>query len=383
MDSKTLKSVLKIILISILVIFSFWNYQIVFNLVSTIVKVFTPIIIGFALAFILKGPHKTFNNFFKNCFKKSKTGKLPKVLSLISVYLSLFLVFFGLFFIIIPEFAKSFEMLRSNLEFYIANAEKFFNDIYNKIHIDFLQDINFKEMIDKFISTVSNSLPSVVSGALGFTTSIISTVTSIFLGLVISVYILADKDKLTAQCKKVVLAVFKKDKAEKLLFLGTEANSVFSKFIKGQLTEATILGVLCYIGMTIFRFNYPLLVSVLIGVTSLIPIFGAFIGTIPSALILLIVEPIQAIWFVIFIIVLQQIEGNLIYPKVVGTSLGLPGLLVITAIIIWGGLLGFFGMLLGVPLTSLIYELSRLWVNKRLAEKQEKKATKLPPTQNI
>ena len=171
---------------------------------------------------------------------------------------------------------------------------------------------------------------------------------------------------------KVLTAVMKPEKLDKLLNLLRLANKTFTNFITGQLTEAVIIGVLCFIGMTIFRMPYAPAISVLVGFTALIPVFGAFIGTAVGAFLILLVKPIQAVWFVIFIIVLQQFEGNLIYPKVVGKSVGLPGIWVLVAVTVGGNAMGVMGMLISVPLCSVLYAVSREAVNNKLKMKRIK-----------
>ena len=177
---------------------------------------------------------------------------------------------------------------------------------------------------------------------------------------------LLNKEDLQLGMKKVLYSFIRKSFADRVIRLGKISNEVFSSYIGGQFIEAIIIGVLCFIGMIILRMPYSLLISVLIAVTALIPIFGAFIGTIPSAFIILIIDPMKAIWFIIFIIVLQQVEGNLIYPKVVGGSIGLPPIWVMLAMIIGGNAFGFIGILLGIPIFSVVYKVFKEIVDKRL-----------------
>ncbi|MBM6860610.1 AI-2E family transporter, partial [Clostridium saudiense] len=199
----------------------------------------------------------------------------------------------------------------------------------------------------------------------GFTSGLVNFI----LSLIFSIYMLLNKERLQLGMKKVLYAFSKKNFADKVMYLGKIANESFSSYIGGQFIEAIIIGVLCFIGMLVLRMPYALLISVLVAVTALIPIFGAFIGTIPSAFIILIIDPMKALWFIIFIIVLQQIEGNLIYPKVVGSSVGLPPIWVMLAMLIGGNTFGLLGMLLGIPTFSVIYKVSREYINKRLNNK--------------
>ena len=183
---------------------------------------------------------------------------------------------------------------------------------------------------------------------------------------------LASKETLIYQIKKILYAFLNNAIVDKILSVGRLTNNTFAKFITGQCIEAIILGVLCFIGMTIFKMPYSLLISVLIGVTALIPVFGAFIGTIPAVFLILIINPIQAIWFVVFILCLQQFEGNIIYPRVVGNSVGLSAIWVMLAMLVGGSTLGLIGMLIGIPLFSVAYQLIKDYTNKRLNKKDLK-----------
>ena len=193
----------------------------------------------------------------------------------------------------------------------------------------------------------------------------------IVLGIVFAIYLLAQKENLGRQTKKSIRAIFGEERAKKIVDFSSLTNSVFTKFVTGQLTEACIIGVLCFIGMLIFGMPYAGIISILVGFTALIPIFGAFIGTGIGAFLILLENPLKAIWFVIFIIVLQQLEGNLIYPRVVGKSVGLPGIWVLAAVTIGGGLFGVMGMLFSVPICSVLYVMFREYVNRKSKEYQQ------------
>ena len=194
-------------------------------------------------------------------------------------------------------------------------------------------------------------------------------IVDIFLSI-ISIYFLTGKDKLILQSRKIIVALFKEKTSKKILNAISVTNDTFSNFVSGQLIDAFILGTLCFIGMNIFKFEYAFLISLLIGLTNIIPIVGPFLGTIPCAFILFLINPIKAFWFVVFIILLQQIDSNIIYPRVVGNKVGLPALWVLVAILIGGGLFGIIGMLVAVPTMSIIYDLTRKKVNETLETKK-------------
>ena len=215
---------------------------------------------------------------------------------------------------------------------------------------------------DQFLNTT-------ISTAIGITSSVVSLIFNLVLALAFALYLLAQKETLTRQAKKVVQAIFSSKRAQQITELAHMTNRAFSNFVTGQLTEALILGCLCFLGMLIFRLPYAGVISVIIGFTALIPIFGAFIGVAIGALLILLVNPIQALWFILFIIVLQQIESNVIYPRVVGKSVGLPGIWVLAAVTLGGNAFGLLGMLFAVPLCSVLYAVARRVVHRRLAQK--------------
>ena len=206
---------------------------------------------------------------------------------------------------------------------------------------------------------------------MSFISSIISGIATFFIAIVFAVYILIDKEKLKEQVRKIVYAYLSKEKADKIVNIGNIASSTFKRFFTVQCLEATILGTLCLIGMLILRIPYALQIGILIGVTALIPIVGAFIGVIIGSVLILSVEPIKVIIFIVFVLILQQVEGNLIYPRVVGSSIGLPGMWVLVAVTVGGSIGGILGMLIGVPIATIIYTLLKNDVNKKLEQKKE------------
>ena len=206
----------------------------------------------------------------------------------------------------------------------------------------------------------------------GITSSILGIFINIALGMVFSIYILFQKETLGKQMRKLLHAFLSKDTAESILEVGALANDVFSNFIKGQFFEALIIGILCFIGMNILSLPYTMAISALVGFTALIPLIGAFIGTGIGVFLIIMVSPVKAFWFVIFIIVLQQIESNLIYPRVVGTSVGLPEIWVLLAVTVGAASFGILGILVAVPISSVLYSLLRRAVDRRLSEKGKK-----------
>lgn len=226
-------------------------------------------------------------------------------------------------------------------------------------------DINNDELQKQAKTLATNFLSKSVS-VVG---SVIGSIVNFVVSIVFSIYILTGKEKLKVQAKKILKAYLKPETAEKIIELGRTSRNIFKNFITGQCLEATILGTLSIIGMLILNVPYAIPIGVLIGVTALVPIVGAFVGIIIGAILILSVEPVKVLTFIIYILILQQIEGNLIYPKVVGTSVGLPGMWVLVAVAVGGDLFGIIGMLLGLPIVSILYTILRDNVNKKLKEK--------------
>lgn len=267
------------------------------------------------------------------------------------------------------QIGKSASTFVTNAPGYIENVQEWTNktaaefNLSNDVWDKLLQ--NWEDISTAFTTFLSSSLMHIFNFTVNFTSSVVN----FFMSFILSVYMLYSKEKLLGILKKIMYAVIKSPYAEKIMEICAQTNSTFSRFIGGQLTESLILGSLCFIGMAILGIPYAPLVAVLMGLTSLFPIVGAYIGTITSALIIMMESPIKALVFVIFILCLQQIEGNLIYPRVVGNAIGLNGFWVFSAIILGGGMMGVTGILLAVPMTALIYTLVRELVHKRLKEK--------------
>lgn len=365
MDKKLFKALILLISCAVLFVFLLWHIPIVFSFILKVFSVTRPIIIGFVIAFILNNPFLKLKILFGKLFKKQKQRKAVIALSILSVYILLGLFITAVILIIIPQVAQSISSFQSNIEDYYSKAQDFVNKNLDKINKELPSDINIRDKVTSYL----NELPTILLGIFGVTKNVLDTLIDLFIGLVISIYILIGKDKLFIQLKKTLYAMFDENKAKKQIIFLTDAGKTFTNFISGQVTEACILGLLCFIGMSVFGFEYAFLISFIIALTSIMPIIGAFIGTIPSAILLLMISPIQALWFIIFIVILQQLESNLIYPRVVGVKVGLPALWVLVAVIVGGGAFGIIGMLIGVPTMSIIYETIKNKIKNRLNDK--------------
>lgn len=368
MDKKVFKSIVLLITYSIILTAIIMKIELVLVILSNFMLILSPLFIGVAIAFILSKPYNFFFNLYSKLFKKGNVKKLSKPLAMVTVYVIFIGVINAIVAFIIPQFSDSVRMLYNNIGDYSSNIETYVIRVAEYLKLENINFSTINDTIQKLPESVSNFASGLLPRIFDFTTSFVRALVNIIIGLILSIYLLADKNRLKRQASQLLMAYLEKRRATKIIHIAEITGNTFSKFVAGQLTESVILGTLCFIGMIIFKFDYPILISVMIGVTSLIPVVGAIIGLIPSLFILLMIDPMQAVWFFVFLIILQQLEGNLIYPKVVGESIGLPALWVLLAIIIGGGLFGILGMLLGVPTVSVIYQLLKKDVYSKLNE---------------
>ncbi|MFQ9726199.1 MAG: AI-2E family transporter [Clostridium perfringens] len=354
----------------ILLIFFFINIKDIMYFLYKFLGILKPFIWGIAIAFILNIPVKLIEKNLGNS-KFFKGMKRSFSITLTFLFFILAITLFILF--VIPQLLSSISTLMNSIPEYLSQFEKFLevNAINNSQSQVMMQNIinellnMWKEILKVTSQIVGTSLGYLLDFTLGITYGVIN----FFLALILAIYMLASKEILISQLKLIIYAFVSKNKADRIIELGKMCNEMFSKFILGQCTEALVIGVLCFIGMIILKMPYALLISVVIGVTALIPVFGAFLGTIPSAFIILIIDPIKALWFIIFIIVLQQLEGNLIYPRVVGSSIGLSALWVMFAMIVGGSLFGIIGMLIGIPIFGVVFKILKRVANRKINEK--------------
>lgn len=349
------------------------NIKSVLSTFGNIISILKPFIIAFCIAFILNLPMTFFENKVFNLLDKQKSGyvrKLKRPLSILATFITVIGLVIALALFVIPELISSISTLLNAVPDYIRSFEKIINQYISSAEI--LQNAydtlitTWKELLTIVGGLLTTSLTSILTT----TISITSGVVNFALSIVLTIYMLASKETLLYHSKKMLYAFVSKPLSDKLIRVVRLSNITFSKFITGQCIEAVILGFLCFLGMNIFSMPYSLLVSVLVGVTALIPVFGAFIGTIPSVFLILLINPMQALWFIVFILCLQQFEGNVIYPKVVGNSVGLPAIWVMLAMLVGGSTLGLIGMLIGIPVFSVAYQLIREYTNKRLESKE-------------
>ena len=372
-DKKDIKKWFKIISFALIGLLIVNNVSVVAGFITKFMDIISPFVVGAALAFILNIPMNFFENkFSKITFKKGK--KLNKnLVRIISLLLAIIVIGFIITLIvnlILPEIVNVIKLLIENSPKYMTEIKKFAVDITENMPSirETIQNIDISNA--KFQDQAKTILTNVLTFSVSFAGNFVGSIINAIVSLVFSIYILTGKDKLKEQSKRFLHAYLNKEKAENIIEIGRTARRIFKNFITGQCLEATILGALSIIGMFIFDIPYAVPIGVLIGVTALIPIVGAFIGIAIGAVLILSVEPVKVLTFIVFILILQQIEGNLIYPKVVGDSVGLPGIWVLVAVAVGGDLFGLIGMLLVLPVASVIYTLVKDNMNKRLVNKK-------------
>lgn len=376
MKDKTRKDIIIIISYIALVIFALVNFSKILAFLGKVISIFSPFLLGIILAFVLN----VLNNFIeKKIFGKIKPSKVwNKVKRPLCITLSLILVFLTIFFVmnlLIPQLKNSASLFTDTLPAYKEDII----GILNKFDVDESTVNKVGEYLDNFGKVITDYIKGnskdVITVTTEVATSVINIISKGIITLVFAIYMIAQKETLSRQINKVMRAYLKPKTINKINTIGTLANKTFSNFVTGQCLEALIFGSLVFVGMLIFRFPYASTIGVLLGFTALIPIFGAFIGTAIGFILIMMVSPVKAILFVVFIIVLQQIEGNLIYPRVVGKSIGLPGMWVLLSVTVGGSIGGILGMLIATPLCFLLYALFTKMVNDRL--KSNKIVTKV------
>lgn len=303
--------------------------------------------------------------------KVNLSKKLPRVLALILAEIVMLLLITALIYLIVPQVYDSISAIITNSPAYFESASKAIDNLLHDFpEIEMYATKVFGNITETLTKWATNTLlPSMENIVTNITTGVFSVVKAVYniaIGMIVSIYILYNKEPFIAHYRKTLYCLFKPEKARKISSALRFADRTFMGFIVGKLLDSAIIGMICYVGCVVMRMPYDLLISVIIGVTNIIPFFGPFIGAIPSALLVLLVDPKMCLWFVIFIIVLQQIDGNIIGPKILGTSIGINGFWVLFSIVFFGGLFGFWGMLLGVPTFVIIYTAIERAVNRKL-----------------
>ena len=391
LDKENTRQIIKIVVIAIILLVALLNIQAIWNIFTVFLGILSPFIWGLAIAFILNifmtfyenkvfksrntrkqaGNAKNVKESTRNSVKRKKKGA-KRTFSILLSIITIIAVIAIIMVLIIPQFVDVISNLISNIPSYLESLKNFAINIteqYPQIN-NYIQNIHIDTVALR--DGIMNISKNVLGVTINQVSSLISNIVNFFIAVVFSVYILANKEELKIQAKKFIYDRFSKENADHILKVSRLARDCFRNFLTGQAKEAVILGVLCAVGMLILQIPYAGPIGALTALTAFIPIVGAFIGGFIGAVLIVAVDPIKAIVFIIFIIVLQQIEGNLIYPHIVGKNIGLPSIWVLVAITVGGSLFGIIGMIVGLPILSVIYAIVMENTNKKLEEKHIK-----------
>ena len=365
------------IALSIIFFFLIYRFDGFGSAISTLTGILMPFIYGAVIAYLLKPVCNTIENFLRR-FIPERMKSLISALSIALTILLGLLIIYALCMMIIPQLITSVTSLYYTAQRNIARFVQWANHVEfiesNQQIMDLLNNAydTLNTSVDNLVKTkLLPSMQNILSGAAIGVLSVVTWAKNLVIGIIVAVYMLASRKRFVQQAKLVLYSVFKPVWAGRIIEEIQYADKMFGGFINGKIMDSAIIGVLCYIGCLIFKFPSALLVSVIIGVTNVIPFFGPFIGAIPATLLILIQNPIKALWFVLFVLVLQQLDGNIIGPKILGNTTGLSSFWVLFAILLFGGLWGFVGMIVGVPLFAVIYDVIKKLVIHGLKRHEE------------
>lgn len=363
-----IKNILLIITFTILLFYGINNLPVVTGGLIYIFSIIKPFVLGGCIAFVVNIPMKFY-------VKKLNKVKGKKAISLVLSYLTFIVIIVLLINIITPQLIETAKVIPETFQNAVAKLTELINDIPALSATEITQyikdlEINWLNIFDNIKNVVFSSAGSMINSTIGVATSVATSAFNFFIGFIFSVYLLVQKEKLAIQVKKLLLAFIPVEKVNAILEIAKLSSDTFSNFLSGQCTEAVIIGVIYFVVLNIFRFPYAIVISVVIACTSIIPVIGAFIGCLFGAFLIVMVDPFRALIFIILFVVVQQLEGNLIYPRVVGGSIGLPSMWVLVAVTVGGSLMGIAGILLFIPLCSVLYALLRKTVYKRLDKKR-------------
>lgn len=386
---KTISNII-VICVGIVVYAAVMHIGLLWGIVSRVLRTAMPMLIGFAIAFVLLPLVKRIEGFFtKVVFRRKARPKLARALSIAITYILVLALLAGFFVMLAPQVVSSLKSVVNIVSRAVPRSRQDFRAMVDKAEI--LKTLGIEpeqvmsvwdsaaDQLTKRLSELSTYTNVLVTNVLAIAGSIGNGVYKVLfhalVGLIASIYLLIDRERFLAMAKKFCYATMKRPTCETLIHWTRRANDIFAGFIIGKILDSLIIGVICYVFMLIFGIEYPLLISVIVGVTNVVPFFGPYIGAIPSILFLLLVNPMSALWFSIFILILQQVDGNVIGPLILGDHVGLSAFWIMLSITVGGGLFGFIGMLLSVPTFALIYAIVRTVIERRLREKALPEAT--------
>ena len=374
MDKGMLRRIILALFLLVLFGWALVNLKSVLHFLGKITSLLAPFLIGGGIAFLINVVMRPMEHYWKKLWRNTKSTlplKLTRPVCLVLSTLFTLGILFAVVFMMIPGLRQSIEGFIGNIPMYVEEVGRWWGNIvqfaerYNIVLPEYAVDT--EALVEKIASLINDRGSGIITVTWGATTSLLSGVVNVLLAFVFAMYLLAQKEAVCTHLKRLVTTVLPRQKAQRVLYIAKLSNQTFTNFISGQMIEAVIIGVICFIGMLIFKMPYAGVVSVIVGATALVPVFGAWLGGGFGAFLILLTEPVKALWFIVFIVVLQQLEGNLIYPKVVGKSVGLPGILVLMAVTIGGGAFGVLGMLLCVPVCAVLYSLYCEFLHKKQA----------------
>ena len=359
-DKSIARYIIRALLLMILFAWALMNLDAVMKFLGKVISLFSPFLIGGGIAFLINVVLNPLERCWNKVCKKAP-AKLTRPVCLTLSSVLVLGILFAVIFMIIPSLWKSVDEFIQNIPIYVEEIRHWWMDTvrfaakYNIVLPEYAIDSDL--LIRKITALINDKGSGIISITWDAATPFLSGLIDVLLAFIFALYLLAKKEVVAAHLKKLIVTILPQKKAKQLLSIASLTNHTFSSFVSGQLTEAVIIGILCFLGMLILKLPYAGAISTFVAFTALIPVFGAWLGGGLGAFLILLADPIKAVWFIIYLLLLQQVEGNLIYPKVVGKSVGLPGLLVLMAVTVGGEAFGILGMLFSVPVCAVLYNL--------------------------
>lgn len=372
-NKATSKFILFCITYAVLLAFGLYHIKHIAGAVGFVWGVIFPLILGCCIAFILSIPMDFIERWYDKKVRNARLKKFKRPISLVVTLILFVAVLLIVIFSVIPEIANTIAKIAEQVPIFVDNANRWFLD--QGIEWEMLEqyivdaELNWDAIKNNLFQHAKNLSSSVFSSTWTAAKSIFSGMTTFLLGLIFSIYILVSKEKLSHQALRMLYATMPKEVVEEIRYIASISHSTFSSFLSSQCLEALILGGMFFVSMTLLKMPYALLIGMVISITALVPIVGSFVGLVLGAFLILMVNPMQALWFCVLFLVLQQIEGNLIYPFVVGSSVGLPSIWVLLAVLVGGGTMGIIGMIIFIPIFSILYVLLGDRIDRKLKEK--------------
>lgn len=337
MNIKTNRDLFWLITYAGLLVLMVLNIGTIVDAIGWLGSLFKPLLMGIAIAFILHKPCQKIEQIMGKTLLPIRRPGLRRGMAVFITYLAALLVLFVLILFIVPQFIDSIRLFASNIGSYLANMQNLANQAGQVVKVANIDLSALLSQIPDSMQRLTGNLGGLLTGIIGVTAGVAGFLANLFIALIFSIYLLAGRERILGSCKAVCRTYLPPHMVRSIVYIYQVTIDTLNKYVYGQLTEALILGMLCFVGMLVLGFDYPVMISTLIGLTALVPMVGAYIGGGVAFLVLLMVSPPQALWFIVFLLILQQIEGNIIYPRVVGSSLGLPGIWVLLAAIVGGG----------------------------------------------